>query len=126
MNTERLFDIDSHIKEFDAEVSDVRGGAVLLDRTAFFPEGGGQAADTGTLNGCAVTDVREEGGLIWHYTEGSFCIGDAVHGVLNWETRFNKMQHHSAEHIVSGIIYEKYGLDNVGFHLTNECAVFDT
>jgi len=126
MNTKRLFDTDSHIKSFDAEVTGVREGAVLLSETAFFPEGGGQAADAGTLGGFAVTDVQEEAGGIWHYTRGAFAVGEKVHGVLDWETRLNRMQHHTAEHVVSGIIYEKYGFDNVGFHLTDDGAVFDT
>ena len=129
MKTIKLYDIDSHTKEFDATVVEVReekkGCSVILDQTAFFPTGGGQEADRGTLNGLNLTDVRDEGGCIRHFLDGSLSVGDAVHGVLDWELRFNRMQHHSGEHIVSGLIHQKYGYENVGFHLTDASATLD-
>lgn len=129
MKTKKLYDIDSHMREFDATVLEVReeknGCSVILDQTAFFPTGGGQDADRGTLNGFSLTDVRDEDGSIRHFVSGVLSAGDAVHGVLDWELRFNRMQHHSGEHIVSGLIHQKYGYENVGFHLTDASATLD-
>lgn len=129
MKTVKLYDQDSHLKEFDAVVLEVRseetGCSVILNQTAFFPMGGGQEADTGTLGGIPVTDVREEQGEIRHYLSGTLAVGAEVRGMLNWPQRFNRMQHHSAEHIVSGLVHQKYGYENVGFHVTDESAVLD-
>lgn len=119
--TIRIYDTEPHAKEFDAKVlgCHAENGAfyVELDKTAFFPEGGGQAADTGTLNGIKVTDVQEKGGVILHKVNGEIAEGTAVHGVLDWEQRFVRMQNHSGEHIVSGTINRLFGYNNVGFHM---------
>lgn len=129
MKTVKLYDIDSHMKEFDAVIvntsTDEKGAYAVLDQTAFFPEGGGQYADIGTLGGAAITDVQEQDGEIRHYIDGALTAGERVHGILDWEIRFNRMQHHSGEHIVSGLVHQKYGYENVGFHLTDSCATLD-
>ena len=121
MDTIKLYYENAYTREFDARVLSCRemktGYAVVLDRTAFFPEGGGQTADTGALGGVRVTDVHERDGAILHYTDGPLAPGTAVHGALDWAERFRKMQNHTGEHIVSGLIHEKYGFSNVGFHL---------
>ena len=101
------------------------GYAIRLDSTAFFPEGGGQAADPGRLNGIEVTDVQIVDGDIWHYVAAPLTVGERVEGVLDWETRFARMQHHTAEHIVCGIAHRWHGLTNVGFHLGSEDVTLD-
>jgi len=119
--TKRLFDLDSHQKEFEATVlaceAEEDGYSILLSETAFFPEGGGQGADTGTLGGARVLDVQEAGGDIFHRTDAPLPVGEKVLGRLNWEQRFRRMQNHSGEHILSGLVCRKYGYRNVGFHL---------
>lgn len=125
----RLFDIDSYIKEFDATVISVKAkdGVFLieLDKTAFFPEGGGQRGDTGFLNDIEVLDTREEDGKIYHYTRVPLEVNLVVHGKLDWEKRFYKMQNHTAEHIISGLVYKKFGYDNTGFHLGDDYVTLD-
>ena len=130
--TEKLFYNDSHLSKFTAivltcEPYEKKEGcyAVELDRTAFFPEGGGQYADTGMLGAAKVSDVREKNGRILHITDRPFEAGETVKGAIDWETRFMKMQQHSGEHIVSGIVHARYGFNNVGFHLGNEDCTMD-
>lgn len=127
--TEKLYDIDSHLRTFTATVQCCEpvenGFRVFLNRTAFFPEGGGQPADTGTLGGAAVLDVQEEGGEIAHYTDCALEPGVQVQGELNWPQRFRRMQGHSGEHIISGIVHRDYGYDNVGFHLGDNAITMD-
>ena len=120
--TERLYYADSHQQSFYARVIACRpagnGWAVVLDRTAFFPEGGGQPGDTGTLNGVPVSDTREEEGEILHFVSLPFREGAQVSGALDWDRRFGLMQNHSGEHILSGIAHRLFGCDNVGFHMS--------
>lgn len=127
--TEKLYDIDSHIKEFTATVIDscekADGFVTVLDRTAFFPEGGGQASDTGCINGIRVYDVQIEDGVIYHYTDKPLTKGETVNAILDWERRFDFMQQHSAEHIVSGVAHSLYGCENVGFHLGADIVTLD-
>lgn len=135
--TEKLFYQDSHLTEFEAKVlscepvnPDVLPGhsgeyAAELDRTAFFPEGGGQYADTGVLGGVRVTDVQEKDGRILHLLEGPLEPGTCVSGRIDWEERFMKMQQHSGEHIVSGLVHSAFGYNNVGFHLGSEDCTMD-
>ena len=158
--TEKLFYKDSHLSKFDAEVLscvrakrqqvkdsfgrlDGKAGEyyeIELDRTAFFPEGGGQYADTGVLymaddDTCGldetarkkvqVLDVRERNGRIFHITDGFIEAKTAVKGSIDWEERFMKMQQHTGEHIVSGLIHAAYGYNNVGFHLGSEDCTMD-
>ena len=119
--TVKLYDSDSHLYTFQATVlrCDPDGSrfAVELDRTAFFPEGGGQYADTGKIGEASVLDVQETDNAILHFTDRALPVGAVVTGTLDSEKRFVRMQNHSGEHIVSGIIHRLYGLDNVGFHL---------
>lgn len=99
--------------------------AVELDRTAFFPEGGGQYADTGVLGGVRVRDVQERCGHIFHLTESPLDAGARVTGKIDWDERFMKMQQHSGEHIVSGLVHSRFGCNNVGFHLGSEDCTMD-
>ena len=127
--TEKLYELNSYCRDFTATVLACQphgdGYAASLSRTAFFPEGGGQAADTGTLNGIQVTDVQIVDGDIWHYTVAPLTAGETVEGLLDWDTRFARMQHHTAEHIVCGIAHRWHGLENVGFHLGSEDVTMD-
>ena len=127
--TEKLYYIDSHLFSFTAAVLACReekgGFAVVLDRTAFFPEGGGQLADTGTLGGVRVLDVQEKGGEILHFTDAPLTVGETVEGVLDREQRLRRMQNHSGEHILSGLVHNTFGCDNVGFHMGEECMTID-
>ncbi len=127
--TQRLYEDDSFCREFTAQVLSCTavdaGYAVTLDRSAFFPEGGGQAADGGTLGGVAVLDVQLVDGAIVHTLPSPLSVGDTVSGVLDWDTRFMRMQKHTGEHIVCGIIHQLYGYDNVGFHLGSEDVTLD-
>ena len=122
MSTTRLFDQDAYLGEFEATVerSVCEGGMyrVLLDQTAFFPEGGGQPADEGTLDGIFVTDVQEIDGEIWHTVEAPLEPGKTVVGKLDFEKRFSNMQNHCGEHIVSGF-------NNVGFHMGSDVITVD-
>ncbi len=126
-NTIRLFDLDSYMQAFDATVLDCTPDgdrfAVVLDKTAFFPEEGGQSADSGTLGDAAVLDVQEKDGVITHYTNAPLSAGSTVHGQLDFPQRYRKMQIHSGEHIVSGLMHRKYGFSNVGFHLGGEITM---
>ena len=125
--TIRLFDTDSYMQAFDATVlsctADGDRFAILLDRTAFFPEEGGQSADGGTLAQAQVLDVQEKDGIITHYTDKPLTAGQTVHGTLDFQARYLKMQIHSGEHIVSGLMHRKYGFSNVGFHLGGEITM---
>ena len=131
--TEKLYDLNSYTKEFTASVlSSTRDGdnfKTELSRTAFFPEGGGQYADKGVLKfgdeAAEVTDVQIEKGRIFHYTDKSIPVGTEVKGEIDWHTRFVRMQNHSGEHIISGIVHNKYGLDNIGFHLGDDDVTCD-
>lgn len=137
--TLRLFDTDSHLFSFTATVLTAAAGEaphtllVTLDATAFFPEGGGQYADPGTLGGCPVLDVQEEGGIITHTVsvEGCpdpaavFAPGASVAGELDAPVRLARMQNHSGEHIVSGIVHRRFGYRNVGFHLSDGEVTLD-
>lgn len=127
--TEKLYEINSHMDKFNATVLSCEksnnGYMVVLDKTAFFPEGGGQSADTGYLDKAAVTDVQIKNGIIVHYTDLPLTTGTSVNGRIDWKQRFIRMQNHSGEHIVSGIIHKKYGFNNVGFHMGNEDITLD-
>ena len=127
--TQKLYDSDSHLSAFDAVVLSCEAQGehwhVVLDRTAFFPEGGGQPADTGTLGQVSVLDVQEAGGEIVHITDGPLPVGGTVGGRLNWDQRFRRMQEHSGEHILSGLVHKLYGYRNVGFHLGEDAVTMD-
>lgn len=127
--TRRLFDEDAYLFTFSATVERCRktadGFAVLLDGTAFFPQGGGQCADGGTLSGLPVRDVRQEGDEIWHFVPQALIPGQTVQGAVEREERLARMRKHSAEHIVCGLIHRAYGFSNVGFHLGSEDVTMD-
>lgn len=127
--TRKLYDENSHISSFDAAVlsCEERNGRwqIVLDQTAFFPEGGGQAADTGMLNHAHVSDVQEINGVIVHIADSPLKCGETVHGILDWDKRFRRMQEHSGEHIISGLVHTLYGYNNVGFHLGDEVVTMD-
>ena len=127
--TEKLYYQDSHLFTFEAAVLDCRkekkGYSIVLDRTAFFPEGGGQLADTGVLGGVRVLDVHERGGEIRHCTDAPLEIGAHVEGIVDAGQRLRRMQNHSGEHILSGLVHNAYGFDNVGFHMGAECMIID-
>lgn len=143
--TEKLYDADAYCKAFTAtvisceEAEDRKGlYAVVLNKTAFFPEGGGQYADTGTLQefkkdcetplsgAVKVVDVQvSDDGIITHYCDGAVTPWAQVTGLLDWEQRFERMQNHTGEHLVSGTVHRLYGLDNIGFHLGDRDVTCD-
>ncbi|MGN0158688.1 MAG: alanine--tRNA ligase-related protein [Brotaphodocola sp.] len=129
--TEKLYYQDAHLESFTAQVlscvwDEARSYyAVVLDRTGFFPEEGGQYADGGTLNGVNVEDVREKDDIIVHYLKQPLETGMNVTGQIDYQDRFVKMQQHSGEHIVSGLVHRHFGYDNVGFHLGKELVTMD-
>lgn len=126
----RLFDTDSYLKEFQATVVSCEKKSedtwqVVLDQTAFFPEGGGQTGDTGWLNEVEVIDTREKSGVIYHEVKEALEAGAQVNGNVNFAERFDKMQQHTGEHILSGIVCATYGYNNVGFHLGADLTTLD-
>ena len=127
--TVRLYEVDSHMKEFDAKILKCEKNGdlydVVLDRTAFFPEGGGQAADTGRIDGAFVSDVKIHDGVIHHKADSPLKVGENLHCVLDFEQRFRRMQNHSGEHILSGLIHRIFGYDNIGFHMGHEDVSID-
>ncbi len=123
--TEKLYDIDSHLRDFTATVLYCSDKKAILNKTAFFPEGGGQTSDTGFIDGVKVLDVQEADGEIYHILEEDLEVGKTVSCSINWEERFDKMQQHSGEHIISGIAHSLYGYDNVGFHLNSSEMTMD-
>ncbi|MCL2702603.1 MAG: alanine--tRNA ligase-related protein [Defluviitaleaceae bacterium] len=102
------------------------GYDIVLDKTYFYPEGGGQPHDTGSIGGARVVDVRERGGIVYHTVDKPFVSGEPVACEIDWERRFGFMQQHTGEHIVSGILLKMYGLSNVGFHIGAEFTTIDT
>jgi alanyl-tRNA synthetase len=127
--TQQLYYENSYLRTFTAKVLECfeQDGtyAVVLDRTAFFPEGGGQPADIGVLNTVNVLDVHEHGGRIVHTVDRPLAVGMTVMGGIHWPHRFALMQQHSGEHIVSGIVHRLFGLDNVGFHMGAKAVTVD-
>lgn len=127
--TEKLYYADSHLSVFTAQVlaceQTKKGFAVTLDRTAFFSEGGGQSADTGTLGSARVLDAQERGGEVVHFCDAPLPVGESVEGRLDFEQRLRRMQNHSGEHIVSGLVHGRFGFDNVGFHMGADCMTID-
>ena len=132
--TEKLFYKDSYTKEFQARVLSCteckESYQAVLTRTAFFPEGGGQSADTGffyTEDGreIPVTDVQEKDGIVFHYITSPVKAGEKIKGKLDFEERFSKMQQHTGEHIISGLVNRHFGYHNVGFHLGTEEVTMD-
>ena len=129
MATEKLYDQDAHQAQFQATVLSCRPGKhgydVVLDRTCFYPEGGGQPGDTGVLSGIRVTDTHEAGGEIVHYCEAPLAEGQTVEGTIDYDRRFEFMQLHTGEHILSGVIHRRFGYENVGFHMGADFVTID-
>ena len=127
--TKRLYDLDSHRTEDESKVlSCVPAGDlfdVVLDQTVFFPEGGGQPSDTGKLGEAFVSHVREEGGEVIHRVDRTFAVGAVVSGRIDWARRFDFMQQHTGEHLLSFSFYELFSASNVGFHLALDYATID-
>ncbi len=158
--TERLFDNDSKLKLFSAKVLECEKEKnifkIVLDKTAFFPEGGGQKGDIGFIisgeasecdfysvleveteggeketktvvseKAACVSDTIEKNGVIYHFCLKPFCVGEVVSGLIDYEVRFRRMQNHTGEHIVSGLIHKHFGFDNVGFHMGSEDVTLD-
>ncbi len=127
--TKKLYDENAYLTEFTATVLSCeeckQGYRVLLDQTAFFPEEGGQKADKGSLAGIPVADVKIKGSFIYHHLPAPLDVGATVEGNIDFPDRYRKMQNHTGEHIVSGIIHALYGFDNVGFHLGDDDVTFD-
>ena len=129
METEKLYYQDPYQTTFTARVltcKPSKGGClVTLDRTAFYPEGGGQPADHGVLGGVTVTDVHEKDGVIFHTCDKVVEPGSTVEGSIDWTRRFDHMQQHSGEHILSGLLCSLYDCSNVGFHLGADTVTID-
>ncbi len=129
MLTDTLYYKDSHMGEFTATVTGCerteKGFAITLSQTAFYPEGGGQACDVGMLGEVRVLDVQERDGTVLHLCDGPLAAGSQVQGRLDWDRRFDLMQQHSGEHIVSGLVHKLFGYHNVGFHVGKELMEID-
>ncbi len=127
--TQRIYEQDPDCLAFTATVlacEEKDGGYdVILDRTAFFPEGGGQGADHGTLGGAAVTDAHDAGGEVRHRTDQPLCVGATVEGRVDGARRLEMSQQHSGEHIFSGLTHKIFGYDNVGFHIGADAVTMD-
>lgn len=131
--TIRLYDADAYQTEFEATVlacekvekKDGRVYQVWLDQTLFFPEEGGQSPDMGTIDGVEVLDVQIKNDVITHTLAAPLTVGTTVKGVVDWKHRFYNMQQHSGEHIFSGIVHNRFGYDNVGFHLSDSIVTMD-
>ncbi len=127
--TIKLYENDSYIKNFTATVisCEEKYGAylVVLNQTAFFPEGGGQDADKGKIGDADVLDVQIKNDIIYHKVNKSFNENEEVTCTLDWETRFSRMQNHTGEHIVSGVIHSLFGYNNVGFHMNDTLVTLD-
>ena len=127
--TEKLYEENPFLTRFEAQVLSCdqgkKGYDVVLDRTAFYPEGGGQPYDTGVLGGAAVLEVHEREGRVVHTCAAPLMVGETVAGEIDWDRRFDLMQQHSGEHIVSGLAHARWGCDNVGFHLGSELVTID-
>lgn len=135
MKTEKLYDLDSYVTDFECQVLETYKNddklIVVTDKTAFFPEGGGQSSDVGVLGSLEVCDVQIENGKILHIIDDfeenadKISVGDCITGKVDMKKRFSDMQQHSGEHIFSGIVHSLFGYDNVGFHLGKEAVTLD-
>lgn len=127
--TRKLYYEDSFIKHFTATVVSCEPGRehfeVILDQTAFFPGGGGQQPDTGAMNMARVIGACERGEDVVHYVTAPMTVGSVVECRLNWNQRLRRMQNHSGEHVLSGIIHSKFGYENVGFHMGEDFVTVD-
>ena len=129
MQTRKLFYEDNYLSRFTARVLSCEESQgrwqVVLDATAFYPEGGGQAGDTGTLNGIPVLDTQEQGETVIHFCAGPLEPGTAVEGVVDFDRRFDLMQQHTGEHMLSGLVHRRYGYHNKGYHVGADFVTVD-
>ena len=129
MDTVKLYYENAYTQDFTAVVQSCEavknGFAVTLDRTAFYPEGGGQPADHGTLGESRVLDVHEKDGVVTHLCDRALSVGAEVSGHIDWARRFDHMQQHSGEHIISGLLCSTFHCDNVGFHMGADVVTID-
>ena len=129
MDTVKLYYENAYTQDFTAVVQSCEavknGFAVTLDRTAFYPEGGGQPADHGTLGEARVLDVHEKDGVVTHLCDQALSEGAEVSGRIDWVRRFDHMQQHSGEHIISGLLCSTFHCDNVGFHMGADVVTID-
>ena len=129
METRKLYYEDCHLAAFTGRVvacgKAEKGYDIVLDATAFYPEGGGQAADVGTLGPVRVLHVREQGETVVHLCDGPLEVGQCVEGKIDYAHRFDLMQQHTGEHIISGIINRRYGYHNTGFHMGSDVITID-
>jgi misacylated tRNA(Ala) deacylase len=124
--TDLLYLRDAYLRDFDATVVERRDGAVALDRTAFYPTGGGQPHDSGSLGGLAVTDVRKEGQLVWHTVEGDPpATGATVSGTVDWDRRHALMRTHTALHVLCGVIWNEWRVPVTGGNMEPLSARMD-
>jgi alanyl-tRNA synthetase len=129
-NSTKLYHQDSYLREFDAQILEVRntgkGKSVLLDRTAFYPESGGQPADRGFLDQASVLDVQEnEQGEILHHLDTDLPVGRVVHGRLDWTRRYDHMQQHTGQHLLSESFLQEARANTLSFHLGKESSTID-
>ena len=126
---EKLYEADAYLTKFTAVVESCtqskKGYDIILNQTAFYPEGGGQPWDTGILGGVKVLEVHEKEGRIVHSCDGPLEVGAEVEGEIDWARRFDHMQQHSGEHIVSGMTCGRFHCDNVGFHMGSDLVTID-
>ena len=129
MDTIKLYYENAYTQDFTAVVQSCEAAknafAVTLDRTAFYPEGGGQPADHGTLGEARVLDVHEKDGVVTHLCDRALSVGAEVGGHIDWARRFDHMQQHSGEHIISGLLCSTFHCDNVGFHMGADVVTID-
>ena len=127
--TQKLYESDAYMSSFKAIVLECISSdnfyKIVLDKTAFFPEGGGQASDTGVLDETEIFDVQIENETIYHCAKEPIKVGSEIIGRIFFERRFFFMQNHTGEHIVSGIAHDYYGVNNVGFHLGEDLVTID-
>ena len=127
--TAKLYETDPYVQTFTATVLVCTPAgeqfAVQLDRTAFYPEGGGQPCDTGALGTALVTDVQEHGGVITHTVSAALPVGQTVEGRIDWARRRDHMEQHTGEHILSGTLHRLFGAENVGFHIGSPAVRMD-
>lgn len=126
MHTDLAYLRDAFVREFDATVIAVDGNRVALDATYFYPTGGGQPHDTGTLGSAHVSEVRKEGDAVWHTLQGPIpSVGDVMHGVVDWDRRFNLMRTHTAMHILCGVIWNEWQVPVTGGNMEPLSARMD-
>lgn len=124
--TNRLYYENAYLRAFDARVIAVRAdGWAALDRSAFYPTSGGQPFDTGTLNAARVLDVEVENGVVWHKTDATLCVGEEVHGEIDWPRRWDHMQQHAGDHMLAGAAWQLFGGVTIGLHLGKENSTID-